>query len=1059
MPRPSTEISRRGLLTVAATGAVTAAVVQASPAFADTPSSPLPVATPAPAATAPATMAELEANALALKPPVFLLETALPSQFSTDDGSPMAIVSGVHHAGNASLRWDYKPRSVLQVTAPLLLAPPTGGNGADIGADVNTLAFWVYQATASPGQLRIEAGRGSTTDAWCEMNLNFTGWRTAWIRYQDMNGKPRADMDTLRFMAPSSAGTLHLDYLIVNQPLRSNFPTPDRQVPFVDPGVHSGANQHWLDLLWLSKQDAKHLPTPAPTAAELSDLATVASSYTAAVVRNVTVSAASVAAMAAAVDTLGVPAAGSGGGGGSAILGHQDAIWPAAIASDYARLSPETPLLSYTTQMLAIASAHASTNDPALQATLGDLYVRMIEHLWDQGWADGSCQGTIHHLGYQASPFYSSVWLMRELLASRGLLDEAKASLAWLVGMGRTRLGTQDVSLFYNGIFDILNTTVVGMLASALLSDSAAEKVARVKLVQQWLNNAIEPSPGTQGGFKPDLATFHHMGHYPAYARDGFTGGSPALAVLSGTGFAISQAAHERWNQALLAMRFYANQSNWPLSLANRHPNGTDSLKIAPYQTMTSAGSPDGKFALDPVMGAAFLRLLPAKPNPAQKSLATALAAAGVVAEPDPTGCQVMNHAALVSHRRNNWLVSVRGHNRYLWSTEIYPGNNEYGRYITYGHVQVMSGGAPVSNAGSGFVQPGWDWNRHPGTTAIQLPFEKLITNISPTGEEMLLTDQRLGGGGTIGGQNGAFLMSLHENAEYDGSFYARKSVFMFDDRVVLLGSGIVNNDRTHRTQTTLFQCSLADASVPTQDSRVGAIARLPYSSAGKTSAPVWLVDPQNVGYYVPGGQQLEVTRAVQTAPDQGATTTGTLPYAIAVLDHGSRPRNASYEYAMVVGATTDSMATFTTAMGKKSTAPYTVLQHDDDAHVVHDMATGITAHAVFEASKRIKGDVVTAVDTPSVVLVQPVGAELAVSVTDPDLRFYNGKDKSSPTQSPFGVPWRASPSQGSRITLELQGRWKSGVRGVIANCGRSTTKITVNCANGLPTELRLTKA
>lgn len=1056
MPRSSMKISRRGLLTVAAAGAATVAAVQVPPANADTPT---PVAkTPATNAP-PASLAELEAKAMALKPSVFLLETAVPSQFSTADGSAMSIVNDVHHAGNASLRWDYKSCSVLQVRAPLLLVPPAGGNGEDIGADVNTLAFWVYQTKASPGTLRIEAGRGTHMDVWCEMNLNFTGWRTAWIRYQDMNGRPRADMDTLRFVAPSSAGTLHLDYLIVNEPLRSNFPAPDRQMPFVDPGVHTGANQHWLDLLWLSKQDAKHLPAPAPTAAQLAGLASVSSSYTAAVIQNVTVTAASVAAIASAVDALGVPAAGSSGGGGRAILGHQDAIWPAAIAADYARLSPQTPLLSYTTQMLAIASGYGATTDTTLQGTLGDLYVRMLQHLWDQGWTDGSCQGTIHHLGYQAAPFYPSVWLMREMLAARGLLDEAKASLAWLVGMGRTRLGTRDVSLFYNGIFDILNTTVMGMLASALLSDSDAEKVARVNLVQQWLNGAIEPSPGTQGGFKPDHATFHHMGHYPAYARDGFTGGSPALAVLAGTAFAISQAAHERWNEALLAMRFYANQSNWPLSLSNRHPTGTDSLKISPYQTMTGAGSPDGKHALDPVMGAAFLRLLPAKPNSAQKALATALAAAGVVAEQDPTGCQVMNHAALVSHRRDDWLVSVRGHNRYLWATEIYPGNNEYGRYITYGQVQVLGGGDPVSNAGSGFVQPGWDWNKWPGTTAIQLPFEELITNISPTGEEMLLTDQRLGGGGTIGGQNGAFLMCLHENAEYDGSFHARKSVFMFDDRVVALGSGIVSNDRTHSTATTLFQCHLADASVPTQDSRVGDIVSVPYSNAGKTSAAVWLVDPQNVGYYVPGGQQLEVTRAVQTAPDQGASTTGRLPYAIAVLDHGTKPRRGTYEYAMVVGATSESMTSFTAEMGRRGTAPYTVQQHDNVAHVVQDRATGITAHAVFEPSKKLSGGVVKAVDTPSVVLVQPVGTELIVSVTDPDLRFYDGNDKTSPTLSPFGVPWRGSPSQGSRITVELEGRWKTSIRGVTANAGRSTTKIVVDCADGLPTELRLSAA
>ncbi|MDO5752999.1 chondroitinase family polysaccharide lyase [Arthrobacter sp.] len=1063
MSRPPMEISRRGLLTVAAAGAVTIAVVPLSPANADTLAAhktPPPTTPPLPTEP-PATLAELEANAMALKPPVFLLETAVPSQFSTSDKSPLSIVSAVNHTGNSSLRWDYKSASTLVVEADLGIVPPSdgsGGNGADIGYDVNTLAFWIYQSTASTGTLRIEAGRGKRTDAWCEMNLNFTGWRTAWIRYQDMKGKARNDMDTLRFVAPSSAGTLHLDQLIVNRPLRSNLPTPDQQVPFVNPGVHTDANQHWQDLLWFSKQEAKPLPKPVPTAAQLADLAAVKDAFQASVRKPATITAASVDALVAKIDSLGVPQAGVLGSG-KPINGYQTSIYPPAVAADINRLAPTIGLQAFTDQMYAVAGAYDSATDAALQGRLADLYLRLLDFFQDQGWAEGSAQGTIHHLGYQNRGFYNSVWLMRDLLASRGRLVDARATLNWMVGLGKFRVGTEDANLFYNGIFDIVNTTLMGLLASVLIADGEASQVANLNLLQKWFNNAIKPSPGTQGGFKPDNSTFHHMGHYPAYARDGLNGGSPAIAVLAGTGFAVSQESHERWNQALLAMRFYSNRDNFPMSLSNRHPTGTEALSLNAYQAMTLAGSPDGKHALDPAVGAAFLRLLPAKPFSVQLALAKQLAAAGVVAEPDPTGCQVMNHAALVSHRRDNWLVSVRGHNRYLWSTEMYGGSNEYGRYITYGHVQVMSGGDPVNNADSGFVQPGWDWNRFPGTTAIQLPFELLDTTINPLGEEMLLSDQRLGGGGTINGANGAFLMSLHESAVYDGSFYARKSVFMFDNRVVALGSGIENHDRKHSTQTTLFQCHLADTSAPTQDSRSGAITAVPYSNAGKLDTPVWLVDPQNVGYYVPGGQQLQVARAVQTAPDQSAKTEGTLPYATAVLDHGNRPKRGTYEYAMVVGATAESMTSFTSDMGRRDKAPYKVLRHDDTAHVVQDRATGITAHAVFESSKKLTDGVVKAVDTPSVVLVQPDGAEMLLSVTDPDLRFYNGKDKSDPAQSPFGTPWRGSPSQGSKITVELDGRWKSGTDGVKANAGHHTTKVTVNCANGLPTELRLTKA
>lgn len=890
------------------------------------------------------------------------------------------------------------------------------------------------------------------------MNLDFTGWRTAWIRYQDMDGKARADMDALRFVAPSDAGTLHLDQLIVNRPLRSNFPCPDRQAPFINPDVHTDANQHWQDLLWFSQLAAKPLPEPAPTPGQLDDLAAVKEAYDRTVRKQVAVTAATVESMVAKIDGLGVPQPGVLGSG-PAINGYQITIYPPAIAADLKRLAPTIGLMDFTNQMFEVASAYDSTTDPNLQGRLADLYLRLLDYFHDKGWTEGSVQGTIHHLGYQNRGFYSSVWLMRDLLASRGRLDEVRETLHWMVGVGRIRMGGEHADVFYNGVFDILNTTLLGLLGGVLIADGEASQVAQLSLLQQWLNRTISPSPGTQGGFKPDSATFHHRGHYPAYARDGLSKGAPALAVLSGTSFAISQESHERWNQALLAMRFYSNKNNFPISLSNRHPKGGESLALDAYRVMTLAGSPDGKQRLDPVMGAAFLRLLPAKPSSMQRELAVQLAGAGVEPEPEPGGCQVMNHAALVSQRRDGWLVSVRGHNRHLWSTEIYGGANEYGRYVTYGQVQVMNGGDPVSNAGSGFVQPGWDWNRFPGTTAIQLPFEQLAAAINPLGEEMLLTDQRLGGGGVIGGKNGAFLMSLHESEVYDGSFYARKSVFLFDNRVVALGSGIENRDRKNKTQTTLFQCHLADTAVPTHDSRTGAVPALPYSNAGNLEDPVWLLDPQSVGYYVPRGQRLEVSRTVQSAPDQGGKTEGALPYATAVLDHGSRPKREKYEYAMVVGATAEAMTSFAGEMGRQDGAPYKVLRHDDTAHVVQDRDTGITAYAVFEATKKFSEGVVKAVDTPSVVLVQPDGAELVLSVTDPDLRFYNGNAKSEPLLSPYAAPWRQLPSQASQITVELEGRWASSSPGASILTGRRTTTILVSCVGGMTNELRLTRA
>lgn len=198
----------------------------------------------------------------------------------------------------------------------------------------------------------------------------------------------------------------------------------------------------------------------------------------------------------------------------------------------------------------------------------------------------------------------------------------------------------------------------------------------------------------------------------------------------------------------------------------------------------------------------------------------------------------------------------------------------------------------------------------------------------------------------------------------------------------------------------------------------------------------------------------------MQTAPDQGSKTEGSEPYAGAWLDHGTKPDGATYEYAMVIGADAGTMSRFAAAMlRRRGLAPYTVLRRDHVAHVVHDRATKITGHAVFAASDHLTDAVVRAVDTPSVILVRADKDQLVVSVTDPDLRLYTGPDRFDPEVSPFGVPWRDSPSRPSRITVSLAGRWAGGSTRATAKAGADTTELVVECRDGLITELRLRPA
>ncbi|MFF6959468.1 chondroitinase family polysaccharide lyase [Streptomyces sp. NPDC008317] len=1072
MPEQAQGFTRRKALIGAALGSAAAALpVAAAPAAADSPAANGAAAgPPGQAADAPT----VEDQALALDPPVFLFETRIPEHLRTGPGSRVSISAATARIGPHSLRWDYRPGAELEIRTPLRYAPDAYRDGDDQATmgTVDTFAVWIHNDRALDDVLRVEFGRGRRADAWCDIHLGFTGWRTVWIRYgYDLSGKPRAGMDTLRFVAPrrSGAGTFHLDQLIVNTELRPDHPTRDRQVPFVNREGDRAANAHWLALLSYADRLAAHpLPTPEPTAGESASLAEVTRRYHAVLRKSLTVDDAAVAALAAATDGLGVPYPGERAPG-RAVDSYQTEIYPPRIAAALNAFVAGSPLRQVTDLMYQIACAYDAASHDAHRTRLTDLYVRILDHLREQGWAAGSCQGTIHHLGYQFRGFYDSVHLIRDALAERGLLDGVREDLAWFTGLGRLLQDFGDAES-YGGIFDILNTNLQGMLGTALLMPTPAGQVAHLHALRRWLDAALTVSPGIMDGFKADGSVFHHLGMYPDYARDGYKGSAPTVDILSGTAFRVGEAAHGRYKDALLRMRVYANASDWPLSLAARHPTGLTALALPPYQSLTTAGSPDGSRELDPEVGAAFLRLLPAKPSSVQKALAQRLAAAGVTAEAAPTGSWAMNHSALALHRRDNWLVAVRGHSRYLWSTEIYATDNLYGRYTTYGQIQVLGRGDPVDNLASGFRQPGWDWNQWPGTTAIRLPYEELRSNLAGAIEQMPLTESRFGGAGTIDDRHAVFAIDLREHPVFNPSHRARKSVFLFDERVIALGSGIRNDDSVHPTRTTLFQCHLAEPSEPVIHSALGAVADFPYAVDRTPSDPTWLIDPVGNGYWIPPGQRLALTRASQTAPDQSTGTPGTADFATAWLDHGSAPRGGRYAYALIVDATPEDMREFAARMADPTIAPYSVLRHDDGAHVVHDRATGITAYAVFEPQRTLAaGGPIAAVDTPSLLLARPDSGGLVLSVTDPDLRLYEGRDRDQYDRngafvgvlSPFSRPWRDSRGGTHRLRLVLRGAWRTAephteVRTAVHG---GLTSVDVRCHLGLGVQIRLRSA
>ncbi|WP_422661181.1 chondroitinase family polysaccharide lyase [Paenibacillus sp. EC2-1] len=999
---------------------------------------------------------QLEKEARALGIPLFLFENSVPKTFKAEKGDTIELDGSHSKDGTHSLKWNYSKGSKLIVNEKIGFSPYISNNQDQ---SISSFVVWVYNENPVNDTVTFQFGRGNQKESWFEMNLDFSGWRAAWVSFErDMNGTPHPNMNRMTVVAPeSNSGTLYFDSMMLSTRIDPRHHTPDQQVPFVNPGVTEAANAHWLSLLEYSK-----LTPPDPSAelneTALSGIRNIETKFTEFIFKKAKVTESLLTDIRSKYAAFNITRDDNGIRGASLFMPHFDHV-PDSLKPSFKELSNTADLKAYTDLMNVVANTYLSTEDIAIRSELKYMYINLTDHLADQGWDYGSSQGTMHHLGYNVRGFYSSAFLMRDVLKEAGILDRTQKTLFWLSGAGRMYTPKDEVV----GNIDIFNTTMNGMLASILVQEDSKEKIRDMESFTSWLSQGLLPAKGLEAAFKKDGSAYHHANHYPAYAKDAFNGVTPILYVLSGTPYRVTEEAHETLKKALLAMRLYSNKTQWLISVAGRHPDGQGALALPPYRYMALAGSPNGKDSIDRDLAAAYLRIVNQEDATARQ-----FKQMGIEAEADPSGFWTMNYANLGIHRREGWLVGVKGYSRYLWNNETYQDANLYGRYMSYGQMQIMSS---YNHRDSGYVQEGWDWNRWPGTTTIHLPFDKLRSHVRNVDrfsgfEEMLISDETYSGSLSLQGQNGMFAMKLHEHPKYDGTHRARKSYFFFDDRIVALGSDIENENTSYPTETTLFQNHMEAQSEPVWMSDTGAITEFPYKQQLALTQDAWVMDNKANGYYVPAGQTISLSRSEQQSKHQKNDTDTAGNFATAWIDHGKAPKEGTYQYAVLVDTTEQKMKEFAYSMESTDQAPYVVLQQNRMGHIVHDRDSGITGYALFEPNDSINQGIVSGVDTPSMVMTRRDGEKLVLSAVDPDLRLYEGTDADQYDEqgvqkevSIYSRTWLRSDSIMRPMKLTIEGEWTLGsldsrIRILSAEEGR--TVLEMDCKDAEPLEVVL---
>ena len=888
--------------------------------------------------------------------------------YRADADSEVSLSTRRYKGGQQSLKFAWQNNGRL-----LFTDPASGRNKALTG-----FRAWVYNEEALDEVLTFgfgtESELGENNPRYqFEFGLNFTGWRAMWIHLRDdarnrsYEGSRNGRATAFEIRAPNS-GAVYLDLVELVErihPRRS----PDAQVPFVNANRADRSREY--------RWSQNRLPGPLP--AEITDderqaFDKIARRYEVWVLGDEVKDDQREPVRIRLNELEAYIRRGYRSLADYEIRREGDRILGKPL---FAELSPYEPLFQSVFQgvlLRLVLDYRLNGNEEAR-----DRVIDVFDYLHDQGWADGSGVGAMHHEFLRVAGYAHAVYLMRDVLQSRGLLARELATLKWFSMFGELYEDPQ----VPGANADFIRSVAMYRLLCILMMDDTPEKVANMRCYIAWLNNALSIAPGWLDTIKPDYTGFHHRGIYASgYAPNAFHVASVLVYLLYDTPFAVAEEKRDNLKQALLTSRIMANTYDISMAVNGRFPRNTAvatkllpaymyvALSYSPVDAELSGAfmqlwKPDSQLLIEDLFQRVSVRLMYLHTPGAMQMMAD-FAEAGYVPAAPPSGHWTLPYGALSIHRRGDWMVSMKGWGKYVWDYESSGRNNPLGRYLSYGTMLVYANGDPVGREASGIVRDGWDWSMWPGTTAIRLSHEQL----KHEGRDRNFSDETFVGGVNLKGQDGVFALKLHDT-RFNTSFRAVKTVFCFDDVLICLGSGIENDDGGHATVTPLFQAAISeDRPTGVNGERVGAI---PYAFSGTTGQRAWLMDSRGNGYVVPDGGELRVQRQVQTSKDYGRDSGGTGAFELAYLDHGPMPQGASYHYAVLVQRSPDRVSAFASA------PEYDVWQRDREAHIVHHRGMKATGYALFDKDVRPTGGPVEAVSLPSLVMVPRSGGWLIV--------------------------------------------------------------------------------
>lgn len=306
-------------------------------------------------------------------------------------------------------------------------------------------------------------------------------------------------------------------------------------------------------------------------------------------------------------------------------------------------------------------------------------------------------------------------------------------------------------------------------------------------------------------------------------------------------------------------------------------------------------------------------------------------------------------------------------------------------------------------------IAPVNDWQKIPGATVVQkaaLPSENEIQKDGLTDFVGAVTD----------GMYGAVAFDFRSPHD---PLVAKKSWFFFDNEYVCLGAGITAST-SNPVATTLNQ-SWLNGGVTVMNGEKQAM-----SKGERSLENVKWVYHDGIGYLflnparvmlsnqLASGSWFKVNRQSDSPRDEIRGDVFKL-----WIDHGKRPRNASYEYIVLPSTGEAELA------AKASNCPVEIIANTVHMQAVRHNGLNISEAVFYKAGElQVTGDIKVGIDSPGVILVKTDGRNISsVSVADPSRKLnrihLTVNRKITATGDHFKANWDEAKGT-SEITIDL---------------------------------------